>query len=371
MSMWELIVEMTGEFLETSMGSLVAAGISFAVSVGMAFLAIPLLRRLKLGQEILEDGPSWHQSKQGTPTVGGLIFMIGITLAAIAAALFEVDWYGFQYSWFPVDIYLSGEYDLGVVFAVLGIAWIFGLIGLTDDLSKIRKKENKGLKAMEKLLLQMAASAAFLAYLRYIEVISESIYIPFIHTSIYIPWLVYIFAGILVMAGFINAVNLTDGIDGLCAGVTLPIALFAMWWYTDPYMETSIISGALAGGMIAFLIFNFHPAKVFMGDTGSLFIGGLLCGIAFVSSDPLVLMLVGLVFIVEMLSVMIQVFYFKKTKGKRLFKMAPFHHHLEKSGWGEKKIVFAAAGITALLCATFFVNILMRVLSQINLSEIS
>lgn len=320
---------------------LLAGGGALIVTVLCAFVWIPVLRRLKMGQSILEVGPNWHKTKQGTPTMGGFVFMVGITAAALVAG-----------------IGVSGGRE--VLLALLP-AWIYGIIGFVDDFAKIRNKRNQGLTALQKLLLQLAAAAAFLALLRYLGILSTEVYIPFVNITLPLPWIFYISIGILFITGMDNAVNLTDGIDGLCTGVTLPIAaLFTVIARQMELAGIAVLGAALLGGLLGFLLFNFHPAKVFMGDTGSLFLGGLLCGIVFVLDMPLILIVCGLVFLLEMFSVILQVGYFKLSGGKRLFKMAPVHHHFEMSGWSEVKIFFVFAFATALLCVLSYLGVAGR-----------
>lgn len=317
---------------------LITAAIAFAVTALSGLVLIPFLRRLKVGQTILEIGPAWHKSKQGTPTMGGFMFMIGITVAVVI-----IGWQSM----------LEGVY--AHIF-ILGFSWLFGLIGFVDDYNKVMKKQNKGLSALQKLMLQGAVAAAFLALMRYFGFLTPNVYIPFIGITFPLGWIVFLTFCILLVAGMVNAVNLTDGVDGLCGSITVPVALFfsviAIAWSRQ---EVSITAAALFGGMLGFLLFNFHPAKVFMGDTGSLFLGGIVCGLAFAADAPLLLIPVGIVYILEMFSVILQVAYFKATKGKRLFKMSPIHHHFEKSGWSEVKICVVFTLVTIIVCtATYF-----------------
>ncbi|MCL1819897.1 MAG: phospho-N-acetylmuramoyl-pentapeptide-transferase [Oscillospiraceae bacterium] len=320
-----------------------ATVIAFAVTVGAGFVLIPLLRRLKFGQTILEIGPAWHKSKQGTPTMGGFMFMLGIS-----AAIIVMGWGSMR------DGYYAHLF-------ILGFSWLFGIIGFTDDFFKIKNKRNLGLSAIQKLMLQGAVSAAFLALMRIHGFLTSDVYVPFLDITFPLNWIVYLIFCILLVAGMVNAVNLTDGIDGLCAGITMPVAAFftviAIAWARG---EVSLTAAALFGGMLGFLLFNFHPAKVFMGDTGSLFLGGMICGLAFAADAPLLLIPVGLVFIIEMFSVILQVLYFKATKGKRLFKMSPIHHHFEKSGWGEKTIFTVFTLITVALCVAAYFAVALR-----------
>lgn len=313
---------------------IVACLLSFAVTAVVGKFLIPALRRLKAGQSIREDGPTWHMSKQGTPTMGGLMFIAGIGVAVIVCG-----WKGI----------LAGNFAHLYVFF---FALVFGAIGYVDDYKKVRAHQNLGLTAMQKFLLQLAAAVAFLCLMRYEGLLTPNLYIPFFNTYLVMNWVVYLVFAAFVIVGAVNAVNLTDGVDGLASSVTVPVALFfaivALWW---GYKELGVVSGALIGGLLGFLVYNFHPAKVFMGDTGSLFLGGAVAALAFAYDMPLVLIPVGVIYIAETLSDIIQVTYFKATHGKRFFKMAPLHHHFELCGWSEKKLVFVFTGITVVFCA--------------------
>jgi phospho-N-acetylmuramoyl-pentapeptide-transferase len=312
-------------------GSLLAFGISLAVTLAVGLFLIPLLRRLKAGQSIKRDGPVWHLSKEGTPTMGGLMFITGMLAAVLLAALGEMR---------------RGDWSAP---AMLGFALIQGAIGFTDDLEKIRKKGNQGLTGWQKSLLQLAVAIVFILLLRYIGYLSPNLYIPFTHRTLPLPEPVYVAFSAFVILGTVNAVNLTDGVDGLVSGVTLPVALslfaLAFTWGMEPQ---AIFAAALAAGLIGFLCYNFHPAKVFMGDTGSLFLGGAVCALAYAMDMPLALVPLGIVYIAEAMSDIIQVAYFKLTHGKRIFKMAPIHHHFEKSGWSEVKVFWVFTGVSAL-----------------------
>lgn len=313
---------------------IIAAAVSaFLISAAIGRFLVPMLRALKAGQSIKEIGPNWHMSKQGTPTMGGIMFIVA-TLAAVVI-----------FTWKDMA---AG--DFSALFVVL-FAILFGVIGFIDDFAKIRKKENTGLTAGWKFLLQLAVSIAFLALLRYFGHLSPNLYIPFLNANLKLPWLVYLIFAAFVIVGCVNAVNLTDGLDGLAGSVTLAVAVFfavlSVFWEKGP---AGIFAGALAGGLAGFLIYNFYPAKVFMGDTGSLFLGGAVCGLAFVTDAPLILIPVGIVYIIETMSDIIQVGYFKLTHGKRVFRMAPIHHHLELGGWSEVRIVLTFAGITLAFC---------------------
>ena len=281
--------------------------------------------------------------KQNIPTMGGMMFIVGIS-AAVLAGMCRLR--AASESW-------AQTWALGAAgIILLGLALAYGLVGMVDDLAKIKKKQNAGLTAMQKLILQIVVAAVFITVLRITGDVDTAIWVPFLNVSFSVPWVIYIIFAAFVIVGADNAVNLTDGIDGLAAGVTLPVALFfASVGVRTHNAGVVLFAGALAGALAAFLIFNFNPAKVFMGDTGSLFLGGAVAGLAFACDMPLVLIPVGAIYIWETLSVIIQVTYFKFSHGKRVFKMAPFHHHLEMSGWGEKKIVIVFTLITAALCA--------------------
>ena len=321
--------------------------VSFLVAFVVAFLAgkvlIPLLRRLKAGQGVKEYGPAWHNSKQNTPTMGGLMFIVGITVAVLTV--------GWQ------DI-ASGAYG---ALLVLAFALVFGAIGFFDDFMKVKYHHGDGLSAGMKFLLQLAAAIVYTLLLRRFGYLSFDLYIPFVNVSVSLPWIVYLIFAAFVMVGCVNAVNLTDGLDGLAGSVTLPVAVFfavlSAWWDKG---AVGIFAGALAGGVLGFLVYNFYPAKVFMGDTGSLFLGGAVCGLAFALDAPLILIPVGIIYIVETMSDILQVGYFKLTHGKRIFRMAPLHHHLEMGGWSEVRIVLTFTGITIAFCLLAFVGGMYR-----------
>ena len=308
----------------------------------IGYFLLPVLRALKAGQSIREVGPTWHNSKAGTPMMGGLMFVLGLVVCLL------------------VNIPTVEDYT---VFYVLGLSLCYGLVGFLDDFFKLKFKRNLGLTSFQKAALQAAVSALFLYLLMRQGIIAcDHLYIPILNISIEnIHPLVYIFFAMFVMVGCVNAVNLTDGLDGLCASVTLPVMVFfAAAAFCMGRFDLALLPAALVGGLVAYLFYNWHPAKVFMGDTGSLFLGGAVCALAFALDMPLILLFVGLVYIVETLSVILQVGYFKLTHGKRLFKMSPIHHHYEMSGWKEEKIVFVFAGITVLMCIVAWFGIAGR-----------
>ena len=316
---------------------LVTAVAGAALSGAIGWLLLPILRALKAGQSIREVGPTWHNNKAGTPMMGGLMFIFALIICLVANA-------------FTMEDYTA--------FFVLGLSLCFGLVGFLDDFFKLKFKRNLGLTSLQKAMLQLAVSALYLYLLYKQNVMTCDLYIPFADITVAVHPLVYIFFAMFVMVGCVNAVNLTDGIDGLCGSVTLPVmAFFTAAAVGMERFDLALLPAALFGALIAYLFYNWHPAKVFMGDTGSLFLGGVVCAMAFALDMPLVLIFVGLVYIVETLSVILQVGYFKLTHGKRIFKMAPIHHHFEMCGWKEVKIVTIFAGISALMCLVAWLSI--------------
>jgi len=308
----------------------VTALIACALSGLIGFLLLPVLRALKAGQSIREIGPTWHNNKAGTPMMGGLMFIFALIICLVIAIPFMQD-----YS----------------VFYVLALALCFGFVGFLDDFTKVKFKRNLGLTAIQKMLLQMAVSAIFLYALYRQGTLVTDLYIPFVNISIAMHPLVYIFISMFIMVGCVNAVNITDGIDGLCGSVTVPVMVFfTAAAVAKQEMDLALMPAALVGALIAYLFYNWHPAKVFMGDTGSLFLGGAVCALAFALNMPLILVLVGFVYFMETLSVILQVGYFKLTHGKRLFKMSPIHHHFEMSGWKEVKIVLVFTAVCIVMC---------------------
>ena len=237
------------------------------------------------------------------------------------------------------------------VFYVLAMSLCFGLVGFLDDFCKVKFKRDLGLTALQKMLLQMAVSALFLYLLYKQGTLVTTVIVPFFNVSFHMHPLLYIFFAMFVIVGCVNAVNLTDGVDGLSSSVTIPVMIFfTAAAVMMERMDLALMPAALVGGLIAYLFYNWHPAKVFMGDTGSLFLGGAVCGLAFALNMPLILIVVGFVYIMETLSVIMQVGYFKLTHGKRLFKMSPIHHHFEMCGWKEVKIVLVFAAVSAVMC---------------------
>lgn len=316
-----------------------AAIVAFGVTALLGFVMIPMLKRLKFGQTIREDGPTWHKNKQGTPTMGGIMFSIGI-LAAVVVGYIVLRISGTGERFNISDIRL---------WAGLFIAFAFGFVGFVDDYIKVVKKRNLGLKPKQKLVMQFLIAIAYLACIYLAGDHSTIVPIPFIGQLdlglFYYPLMV------LLIVGAVNAVNLTDGIDGLASSVTFIVGLaFTVICSILGSSNMGLLAVALAAGCLGFLVWNFHPAKVFMGDTGSMFLGGTVVALAFGIGNPIILALSGMIYLVEAGSVVLQVISFKTT-GKRIFKMSPIHHHFEMSGWKENKIVFVFSLVTLLFNA--------------------
>ena len=296
---------------------------------------LPVLRKLKFGQTIYELGPKSHRTKQGTPTMGGLMFAAVTCVVTLLIMSFDT-WYG---GW---------DFALALVLVSL----LSMLIGFVDDFIKVVKKRNLGLTGLQKLVLQVLAACLFLAGMHFTNALTYDLYIPFVREPlVHIPPLVYLALSVFIIVGCVNAVNLTDGIDGLATGVTLPVMLFfTLVSMTAKQWGLATFPATLVGALGGFLFYNFYPAKTFMGDTGSLYLGGAVCGLAYALDMPLVLLFVGLIYIIETLSDILQVSYFKLTHGKRIFKMAPIHHHFEMCGWSEKKIWVVFVSVTVIMC---------------------
>ena len=316
---------------------LLMAACAFGLTAVIGYFLLPVLRALKAGQSIREIGPTWHNNKAGTPMMGGLMFIFAAVLLVMANVVVMKDF---------------------SVLYVLILSLCFGFIGFLDDFTKIKYKRNLGLTSIQKAALQAAVSALFLYVMFRTGAMSTELYIPFANVSFTLHPLVYIFFSMFVMVGCVNAVNLTDGVDGLCGSVTIPVMVFFTLTAVGlGKYDLAVLPAVLGGGLLAYLLFNWHPAKVFMGDTGSLFLGGAVCALAFALEMPLILILVGLIYICETLSVILQVGYFKLTHGKRLFKMSPIHHHFEMSGWKEEKICFTFTAITAVMCILAWIGV--------------
>ena len=312
-----------------------AALLSFVITVILEKKFIPVLMRIKMGQTILEIGPRWHKSKEGTPTMGGIFFIAAIYITVIVMA-----------GYFAV---MTNDISLLIIMVFM---FMNGLIGFADDYVKFIKKRNKGLSAMQKMVFQFASAAMFLLSLEMADLLDTSLALPFSDTRLELG-MVYYFLSLFFIVFMTNSVNLTDGIDGLCAGVTLVVAVLfggmsVAFSQAVGICDVSklVLFGAVIGGMFGFLVYNFHPARIFMGDTGSLFLGSAVVGAAYMFNTPLIAAVAGIIYVVESLSVVIQVISFKLT-GKRVFKMSPIHHHFEMCGWGEIKIVAVFTALTA------------------------
>ena len=315
--------------------------LTFGLTAVISHKLIPVLKSKKMGQKILEIGPRWHKSKEGTPTMGGIAFIAATVIVAILACIASAVWGDVKTVWPFIYVLLYGVLN--------------GLIGVIDDSAKLRKKQNEGLTARQKYLLQLGAAALFLILMSLTGIVNTTLYIPFIGVTWDLGFFYYVIA-LLLLTGMVNSVNLTDGIDGLASGITLVVGIFfsVVAFFAiqaAPFASgLSLIGATLIGGTLGFLVYNFYPARVFMGDTGSLYLGGMVVGAAFLLGNPLIVVVCGIVYICETASVMLQVAYFKMTHGKRLFRMAPIHHHFEQCGWSEVKIVSVFTAVTALAC---------------------
>lgn len=335
------------EFLGATLLSLVLA---FAVTALLGPAFIKWLHRLKYGQEIREEGPSWHQKKSGTPTMGGIIFIVGIGVAIAVNSII-----------LAINGNLTGTAMKAVVLFAVSLG--FGAIGFVDDYIKVVKKRNLGLTAIQKFLLQVAFAAVYVVIMYCMDMLETDIVIPFVKYTLTVPLWLYIPFVMFVVVGVVNAVNLTDGLDGLASSVTVVAALFfaayAFFRFSPSESGVSAYAMAIAGGLIGFLIYNKYPAKVFMGDTGSLFLGGAVSLMAVDLNMHIYLILVGFIYFAETVSVILQTSYFKYTKkkygeGRRIFKMSPLHHHFEMVGWKETKIVTVFTLVTLVMCAVAY-----------------
>lgn len=315
-------------------------GVIFAISLIASFIItfllekkfIPFLMRIKMGQVILDIGPRWHKSKEGTPTMGGIFFILPVMLITLIFAVYDTATRG----------------DMRVLTTVL-MCLAFGAIGFIDDYTKFVKKQNQGLTAKEKLVMQLAVSAIYVILMVRLGYASTSLILPFTDMTLDLGWLYYLIMPVFI-SFVVNSVNLTDGIDGLASSVTLVIAvLFSTLTIMSGRGAEGALCGALVGGLIGFLCYNINPARIFMGDTGSLFLGGTVVGLSFLFDRPVLIVFAGLWYIIEAVSVVLQVFSFKVFH-KRIFKMAPIHHHFEMLGNSENKIVIGTSLFTALMC---------------------
>ena len=318
--------------------TILAIIIAFAVSAILCPVVIPFLHKLKFGQQVREDGPQAHLKKQGTPTMGGLVFLTAVVITSL--------------------LYIR-EYPriIPVLFMTVG----FGVIGFLDDYIKIVMKRSEGLNPVQKLIGQFIITGIFVYYLVCSGEVGTSMLVPFtggfehgIYLDLGFLFIPFVF---FVVLGTDNGVNFTDGLDGLCTSVTILVATFLTIISIGENSGICPITGAVVGSLLGFLLFNVYPAKVFMGDTGSLALGGFVASSAFMMQIPLFIPIIGLIYLVEVLSVIMQVSYFKATHGKRIFRMAPIHHHFELGGWSETRVVAVFSIVTALLCLVAYLGL--------------
>ncbi len=328
--------------MKPSVAVIMAGIIGFAATGIIGFSMVPWLRKLKFGQTILDIGPKWHKSKQGTPTMGGLMFVFGVLAAVIVTVVTDKLMGG--------DIVASGSIiptaQYTKLWAGIVMALSFGLIGFADDYIKVVMHRNLGLTIKQKTVAQLAVALVYLISISKGMIGMPYMFIPFggmIHMGVF-----YWFFGIVIIYATVNAVNFTDGIDGLCSGMTVITSIsLGVIATLKGIFGFSMLASALAGACIGFFLWNKNPAKVFMGDTGSMFLGGMLVALAYGLNCPLILLPAGIVFVIEGASDVLQIVYYRVSGGKRIFKMAPIHHHFEMCGWSEKKIVsvFGAVNI--------------------------
>ena len=318
--------------------TILAIIIAFAVSAILCPIVIPFLHKLKFGQQVREDGPQAHLKKQGTPTMGGLVFLTAVVITSL--------------------LYIR---DYPRIIPVLFMTVGFGVIGFLDDYIKIVMKRSEGLNPVQKLIGQFIITGIFVYYLVCSDEVGTSMLVPFtggfehgIYLDLGFLFIPFVF---FVVLGTDNGVNFTDGLDGLCTSVTILVATFLTIISIGENSGISPITGAVVGTLLGFLLFNIYPAKVFMGDTGSLALGGFVASSAFMMQIPLFIPIIGLIYLVEVLSVIMQVSYFKATHGKRIFRMAPIHHHFELGGWSETRVVAVFSIVTALLCLVAYLGL--------------
>lgn len=314
--------------------TILAVIIAFVISAILCPIVIPFLHKLKFGQQVRDDGPQAHLKKQGTPTMGGLVILSSIIITSL--------------------LYLK---DYPKIIPVLFVTAGFGVIGFLDDYIKIVMKRSEGLNPGQKLAGQIIITGIFAYYIITSDEIGTQMLIPFTGQYLVMPVWLFVPALFFIVLGTDNGVNFTDGLDGLCTSVTILVATFFTIVAIGENSGISPITGAVVGSLLGFLLFNVYPARVFMGDTGSLALGGFVASSAFMMQMPLFIAVVGLIYLVEVLSVIIQVTYFKKTGGKRIFKMAPIHHHFELCGWSETRVMAVFSIITAILCLVAYLGL--------------
>lgn len=318
--------------------------LSFLIAFLLGFVLIPWLRKLKFGQTILDIGPAWHKSKQGTPIMGGIMFIISTIVSVTVVLLIDYFMGG---NLFASEHIMPDTLKVKLVAGVV-LALGLGLVGFADDYIKVVKKRNLGLTEIQKTIPQVILIVAYLVAL-YMNGLTY-MKIPFVGV-VDLKWFFWLF-GVAVIYGAVNAVNFTDGVDGLCASVTSVAAIsFCVAALMTKFFGISILAAALAGGCLGYLIWNYYPSKVMMGDTGSMFLGGMVVALAYAIDCPIILVFFGIIYVIEALSDVIQIGYFKITHGKRIFKMAPIHHHFEMCGWKERKIVTVFTLVNMIGCA--------------------
>ena len=336
---------------------IVAAVLSFIIAFALGFVLIPWLRKLKFGQTILDIGPAWHKSKQGTPVMGGIMFIVSTILSVICVLVTDHFLGG---NLFGSEHIMPDTLKVKLVAGII-LAIGLGLVGFADDYIKVVKKRNLGLTEIQKTIPQVILIIGYLATLSMNGLTYMNI--PFVG-AVDLKWFFWLF-GIAVIYGAVNAVNFTDGVDGLCASVTSTVAIaFCIAALMTKFMGISVLAAALAGGCLGYLIWNYYPSKVMMGDTGSMFLGGMVVALAYAIDCPLILIFFGIIYVIEALSDVLQIGYFKLTHGKRIFKMAPIHHHFEMCGWKERKIVTIFSLVNILGCviglALYYYGIINR-----------
>ena len=311
--------------------------LNFLITVGILKWLIPILKSQKIGQKILEIGPRWHKGKEGTPTMGGISFIFAMVISFVIFLFLSKNLISRRSLAFAINIMIYGILN--------------AMVGLIDDFAKIRNARNEGLTPKGKLIFQSVASIFLLVSLRYTVGIDTKVYIPFFDTFLELGAFYYVVA-FLLLCGIVNSVNLTDGLDGLASSTCLTVGIFLaiVGLIVTREVVTTFFASAIIGGMLGFLVYNFYPARIFMGDTGSLFLGAIVVATSFLLDNIFLVLIYGFVFLCEALSVILQVGYFKITDGKRLFKMAPIHHHFEKSGYSEIKITIFFTVVNAIFC---------------------
>lgn len=321
--------------------SIISVVMGFIVTFASGYFVIPYLRKLNFGQTILEDGPKWHRSKQGTPTMGGIMIIGGTVIALLVGVIFSLitkDHLSFEFTFSEKVVrWVAG----------FGLALGMGVIGFADDYIKVVKKRNLGLTARQKTFAQLILSTIYLVILLFFGGMKTT-FLPFIGEVNVVSGFGVVFwpIALFFVYGFVNAVNLTDGVDGLASSVTLVVCCaFMVLGGVSFCLGANLVAASVSGALIGFVMWNAHPAKVFMGDTGSLFLGGLVVGLSFAVNSPILLIFSGIIYLIEAFSVMLQVAYYKRTK-KRIFKMTPIHHHFEMCEWSEEKIVMVFSAVS-------------------------